>query len=77
MYSSKLTYRDVMHLIAATSEVAPLASVKNTWFKNGKGFWVSNDFGFGLLNAENMVTMAKGWKTVPEKHTCIVTYTPE
>lgn len=68
---SDLTYRDIMHLIVMSSEVAPLAdNDEETWYKNGRGFWVSNDFGFGLLNAENLVTLAKHWKRVPKKHTC-------
>lgn len=61
-----------MHLIVMTSEVAPLAGNRNTWSKNGKGFWVSNDFGFGMLNGENLVTMAQNWKTVPKKNVCTV-----
>lgn len=70
--SSDLTYRDVMHLIAMTAEVAPLANNKRSWYKNGRGLWVSNDFGFGLLNAENMVLLAQGWVTVPPKHKCVI-----
>lgn len=66
-----------MHLIAMTSEVAPVADNPYSWYKNGRGFWVSNDFGFGLLNAENLVTMAKTWENVPEKHTCIMTISLE
>lgn len=62
-----------MHLIAMSSEVAPLANNPDTWYKNRRGFWVSNDFGFGLMNAENMVNLAKNWKNVGEKHTCTVT----
>ncbi|XP_046677942.1 neuroendocrine convertase 1-like isoform X1 [Homalodisca vitripennis] len=68
----KLTYRDVMHLITMSAEVAPLADNGDIWYKNGRGFWVSNDFGFGLLNGENMVNLAKTWKNVPKKNTCIV-----
>lgn len=63
-----------MHLIAMTAEVAPLANNKNTWYQNGRGFWISNDFGFGLLNAENMVIMAKEWTSVPAKHVCFVDF---
>lgn len=73
LISPDLTYRDVMHLIAMSSEVAPLANNKDTWYRNGRGIWVSNDFGFGLMNAENMVSMAKDWELVPEEHTCVIT----
>ena len=68
----KLTYRDVYHLIAMTSEVAPVANNDNIWYKNGRGFWLSNDFGFGLMNAQNMVEAAKTWRNVPAKSVCTV-----
>lgn len=61
-----------MHLIAMSAEVAPLANNENIWYKNGRGFWVSNDFGFGLMNAENMVLQALQWKNVPKKNKCVV-----
>ncbi|XP_014251843.1 neuroendocrine convertase 1-like [Cimex lectularius] len=69
--NSNLTWRDFLHLIAWTSEVAPLAE-NNAWVLNGFDFWVSVDFGFGLLNAHNLVRNAKNFVTVPSSRTCDV-----
>lgn len=73
--SNNLTWRDVKHLIAWTSEVAPLA--KNPgWSKNGAGFYVNFDFGFGLMNAYEMVDLAKNFPgTTPPMNECVVPYT--
>ncbi|XP_054286623.1 neuroendocrine convertase 1-like [Macrosteles quadrilineatus] len=73
----KLTVRDIYHIISMGAEVAPVADNGDIWYKNGRGFWVSNDFGFGLLNAENMVKLAKSWTNVPKKKTCVVKLNPE
>ena len=35
---------------------------------NGAGFKVSHVFGYGLLDAYDLVMAAKDWRTVPEKH---------
>lgn len=76
IFSSDLTRRDLLHLMAWTSEVAPLADNEHTWYKNGRGLWVSNDFGFGLLNAENLVIAAKQWTPVPKECSCGATIKP-
>ncbi|BES94802.1 proprotein convertase subtilisin kexin type [Nesidiocoris tenuis] len=67
----ELTWRDVQHLIVWTSEVAPLGRNPG-WIRNGKQFWVSPDFGFGLLNAHSLVTAARNFKTVPKIGVCKV-----
>jgi len=78
-----LTWRDMQHLVAWTSEYAPLApgepleapttpDLSDEWKKNGAGFMVSSRFGFGLLNAAELVKAAEGFKTVPKKIVCIV-----
>uniref|UniRef100_UPI00358E1C67 neuroendocrine convertase 1 n=1 Tax=Myxine glutinosa TaxID=7769 RepID=UPI00358E1C67 len=69
----ELTWRDVQHLIVWTSEYEPLARNPG-WKRNGAGLMVNSRFGFGLLNAKSLVALAgsKSWKSVPEKHICIV-----
>ncbi|KAL1117603.1 hypothetical protein AAG570_003918, partial [Ranatra chinensis] len=67
----KLSWRDVQHLIALTSEVAPLAA-NSEWSQNGAGFWISPNFGFGLLNAHRLVQASRNFQTVPKKSICIV-----
>lgn len=31
---------------------------------------VSHSFGYGMMNAEGMVTLARGWAGLPEQHRC-------
>ena len=71
--SPSLTWRDVQHLVAWTSEYQPLRDNPG-WSRNGAGFWVNNRFGFGLLNAAALVEEADPttFKSVPEKHVCAV-----
>ncbi|XP_069608109.1 neuroendocrine convertase 1 [Ranitomeya imitator] len=68
-----LTWRDMQHLVVWTSEYDPLAN-NSGWKKNGAGLMVNSRFGFGLLNAKELVNLAdpKTWKGVPEKKECIV-----
>jgi proprotein convertase subtilisin/kexin type 1 len=66
-----LTWRDMQHLVAWTSDYSPLA--KNTgWKTNGAGFNVNSKFGFGILDALSLVQSASRWQKVPEKRICQV-----
>ena len=67
--SSNLTWRDMQHLIAWTSQFSILSNGTG-WKTNGAGFKVNSRFGFGLLDARELVTEAKNWKTVPKKTVC-------
>ncbi|XP_033749522.1 neuroendocrine convertase 1-like isoform X1 [Pecten maximus] len=68
-----LTWRDMQHLVAWTSEYSPLQHNAG-WKRNGAGYWVNNAFGFGLLNAASLVQEAnpRTWISVPEKYICTV-----
>ncbi|CAI9733773.1 neuroendocrine convertase 1-like isoform X2 [Octopus vulgaris] len=69
--NSNLTWRDVQHLITWTSN--PLGMNQNPgWIQNAGGFWVNPSFGFGLLNAMELINAARPtkWKTVPKQHIC-------
>ncbi|XP_067665246.1 neuroendocrine convertase 1-like isoform X1 [Haliotis asinina] len=68
-----LTWRDVQHLVAWTSQSAPLEHNKG-WQTNGAGFLVNTAFGFGLLDATGLVDAAdpSQWETVPESFECKV-----
>ncbi|XP_063820115.1 neuroendocrine convertase 1 [Pseudophryne corroboree] len=68
-----LTWREMQHLVAWTSEYDPLSNNPG-WKKNGAGLMVNSRFGFGLLNAKALVDLAdpKTWKGIPEKRECIV-----
>jgi proprotein convertase subtilisin/kexin type 1 len=66
-----LTWRDMQHLVAWTSQYTPLAQNPG-WKTNAAGFKVNSRFGFGLLDATALVKEAKDWKTVPAKRICEV-----
>lgn len=63
--SANLTWRDVQYLIAYTSNHDVL--VGGEWVTNGGGLRVSNQFGFGVLDVEALVTRARWWISVPEQ----------
>ena len=65
--SPTLTWRDVQYLLVYTSNPRPLMENKGKWYKNGAGLWVSNQFGFGAVDAEAIVRRARRWINVPEQ----------
>ncbi|XP_011868373.1 PREDICTED: neuroendocrine convertase 1 [Vollenhovia emeryi] len=69
--NENLTWRDIQHLIAWSSEYSPLRENPG-WFKNAAGFWFNSRFGFGLMNAYALVAASYNWTTVPEKTVCKV-----
>ncbi|XP_032671139.1 neuroendocrine convertase 1-like isoform X1 [Odontomachus brunneus] len=66
-----LTWRDIQHLVAWSSEYSPLRGNPG-WFKNAAGFWFNSRFGFGLMNAYALVMASSNWTMVPEKTICKV-----
>jgi len=73
--SPELTWRDVQHLVMWTAEHAPLSD-NSGWQRNAAGSWINTRFGFGLMNAHGLVTMASNWTTVPPKSICTVPALP-
>lgn len=67
----RLTYRDVMHLIARTSRnrtyVPEFKRPDIGFFTNAAGFEVSSLFGFGLLDIGELVAKSVSWENVPKK----------
>ena len=61
--SPSLTWRDVQYLIAYTAN--PLLTNMTDTQVNGAGLAVSRKFGFGVMDAEAMVTRARHWINVP------------
>lgn len=56
----------MQYLVAYTSDTSSL--VDGDWQTNGAGLKVSHKFGFGAIDAEAMVTRARKWNSVPDKH---------
>ncbi|XP_015787244.1 furin-like protease kpc-1 isoform X2 [Tetranychus urticae] len=69
-----LTWRDMQHIVVLTSRPANLHA--KDWKTNGVGRNVSHSFGYGLMDAEAMVKVAKEWVTVPEQKICSVRSPP-
>jgi len=69
--NNNLTWRDVQHLTVLTSTPNLLHDNLHSWQTNGVGFKFNHLFGFGVLNAENMVKTAATWKTVPPRFRCL------
>ncbi|KAG7276766.1 hypothetical protein CRUP_001907 [Coryphaenoides rupestris] len=63
-----LTWRDVQHIIVKTSQAEHLSAPD--WHTNGAGYKVSHLYGFGMLDAEGMVTEAEGWREVSAHRVC-------
>ena len=73
LFSSNLTWRDVQYLIAYTANPNLTAGPVT---RNGAGLAVSRQFGFGVMDAEAMVTRARHWINVPQQMNDTVTPAP-
>ncbi|VDN50246.1 unnamed protein product [Dracunculus medinensis] len=68
-----LSWRDMQHIVLRTANPVPL--LKNPgWSINGVNRHISNKFGYGLMDADALVKLARVWKTVPEQHMCTYNY---
>ncbi|NXG75250.1 FURIN protein, partial [Baryphthengus martii] len=68
--NKNLTWRDMQHLVVRTSKPAHLNA--NDWVTNGVGRKVSHSYGYGLLDAGAMVSLAKNWTTVGPQRKCVI-----
>ncbi|XP_058978156.1 furin-like protease 2 isoform X2 [Musca domestica] len=64
-----LTWRDMQYLVVYTSRPAPLEK-ESGWMLNGVKRKYSHKFGYGLMDAGAMVSLAEQWTTVPPQHIC-------
>lgn len=69
--SPNLGWRDVQHLVAWTSDFAPLSSNRG-WKRNAAGLLYNSRFGFGLLDAQAMVQAALNWTNVGPRDRCLL-----
>lgn len=64
-----LTWRDMQHLVVATSRYEPLRW-ESGWATNAVGRKYSHKFGYGLMDATAMVKLAEKWHTSPTQKVC-------
>ncbi|XP_050789848.1 proprotein convertase subtilisin/kexin type 4 isoform X3 [Gopherus flavomarginatus] len=65
-----LTWRDMQHLMVRASKPAHLQA--EDWALNGVGRKVSHHYGYGLLDAGDLVDLAKKWTTTGPQRKCSV-----
>uniref|UniRef100_A0A8C5I626 Furin-1-like n=1 Tax=Gouania willdenowi TaxID=441366 RepID=A0A8C5I626_GOUWI len=71
--NTNLTWRDMQHLVVQTSRPAHLLT--NDWRTNGVG--LSHSYGYGLLDASAIVTLAKTWTSVGPQRKCVISMLSE
>ena len=60
--NSDLTWRDVQHILIQASNKVDVNHLG--WFTTAANREYNNAYGYGLINAENAVTLAKDWNNV-------------
>ncbi|KAM4619288.1 furin (paired basic amino acid cleaving enzyme) b isoform 1-T1 [Polymixia lowei] len=73
--NTNLTWRDMQHLVVRTSRPGHLSAAD--WKTNGVGRRVSHSYGYGLLDAGAMVTLAQNWTSLGPQHQCVHTMLTE
>ncbi|XP_013384579.1 furin isoform X2 [Lingula anatina] len=63
-----LSWRDLQHIVVMTAKPHKLRA--GDWTTNGVGRKVSHSFGYGLMDASAMASMAKNWTSVPKQLIC-------
>eukprot|EP00934_Nitzschia_sp_Nitz4_P002403 Nitzschia sp. Nitz4//scaffold272_size25479//3836//8863//NITZ4_008307-RA/size25479-processed-gene-0.9-mRNA-1//-1//CDS//3329545219//2398//frame0 len=59
----ELSWRDVQHILALTSK-SVLDNDDTTAYENAAGYWHSNQYGFGIVDALEAVEKAETWESV-------------
>lgn len=70
--SPHLTWRDVQHLTVLTSKRNHLydPTESHQWTINGAGLEFNHLFGYGVLDAGDIVDLARQWQTAPDRWHC-------
>lgn len=70
--NNDLTWRDMQHLTVLSSKRRQLfdLTAHHHWTTNGAGLQFNHLFGYGVLDASDMVDLAKPWKPLPERLHC-------
>ena len=64
-----LTWRDMQHLVVLTSRHEGLRW-ESGWQMNGVGRRFSHKFGYGLMDAAAMASLARNWRNVARQRVC-------
>lgn len=62
-----LTWRDMQAILSRTATRTD--PDHESWFQNGAGFWLSHNYGFGLVDATAAVRLARDWSNLPASTT--------
>ncbi|XP_013883564.1 furin (paired basic amino acid cleaving enzyme) a [Austrofundulus limnaeus] len=73
--NKNLTWRDMQHLVVRTSRPGNL--VAYDWRTNGIGRKVSHSYGYGLLDASAIASLAKTWSYVGPQRKCVISMLSE
>jgi len=67
-----LSWRDMQHVSVLTSKRNLLYDPKgeHNWTINGAGLEFNHLFGYGVLDAGDMVDLAKNWNSAPDRYHC-------
>jgi len=65
--NSELNYRDIKYILAHSSK--KVDENHTSWIENSADLWVSRYYGFGLVDAEKAVKLAKNFQTLPKEVT--------
>jgi len=68
--NKNLTWRDMQHLTVLTSSPHLLHDSEHPWQTNGAGFKFNHLFGFGVLDAGEIVRTAMDWRPLPTRFRC-------
>jgi proprotein convertase subtilisin/kexin type 5 len=66
----RLTWRDSQHIVIRSCRVTDHHD--KDWVTNAAGRKVNHKYGYGIIDALHLVSLAKTWVTVPEQHICEV-----
>lgn len=72
--NGNLTWRDVQYIILLSAKSDQLDD--GEWGVNGVGRRVSHIYGYGIMDANVMTTLAQNWTSVPKQRHCYFRKTP-
>lgn len=62
-----LSWRDIRQILAQSAFKNDALDID--WKKNGAGYWINHNYGFGSLDIEAAVSLARNWSPLPKEKT--------